>query len=308
MKLYRWLRTTLMAGVAVLGLGIGLNSQMANVNAKSLSLQYAKSATALNVNTNKIVWSKAGNTARPIASVSKLMTLYLVREKIANGGGTWSSKVKTSNAGLKRLGQSSVFGGFKFTKNSYTVRQLYLAGLVESSNNAAIALGQWVAGGSTPKYNKKFISMMNAQAKEWKLKHAHFVSASGMEQNSLSPYGYNIGGANANLVSSNDVARIARHYILDFDDVLNDASIKSMTVSGQKLYNYNNLLPGRKYYQASLKVDGLKTGYTDPAGYCFVGTGQKSGHDRIVTVVLHDENEFTETRSMMNYVYNNGLA
>lgn len=74
MKLYRWLRTTLMAGVAVLGLGIGLNSQMANVNAKSLSLQYAKSATALNVNTNKIVWSKAGNTARPIASVSKLMT------------------------------------------------------------------------------------------------------------------------------------------------------------------------------------------------------------------------------------------
>ncbi len=185
---------------------------------------------------------------------------------------------------------------------------MYLAGLIESSNNAAIALGQWVAGGSTPKYNKKFISMMNTQAKQWKLKHTHFVSASGMEQNSLSPYGYNIGGANANMVSSNDMAKIAKYYVTNFDDVLTDASVKSMTVSGQTLYNYNNLLPGRKYYQASLNVDGLKTGYTDPAGYCFVGTGQKSGHDRIVTVVLHDANEFTETRSLMNYVYNNNLA
>ncbi len=76
-------------------------------------LKYAKSAVALDVNTNNIVWSKNPNTARPIASLSKLMTLYLVRQKINQGKGTWSSKVKTSNAGLKRLGNSSVFGGFK---------------------------------------------------------------------------------------------------------------------------------------------------------------------------------------------------
>ncbi|MBU9790383.1 serine hydrolase [Lentilactobacillus sp. IMAU92037] len=308
MKMNQWLKTAFVTCAAVFTFGIGLSTQATTANAKGPTVTYAKSATALNVNTNKVVWSKAGNTARPIASLTKLMTLYLVREKIENGGGTWSSKVNTSNSGLKKLGKSSVFGGFKFTKNSYTVRQLYLAGLIESSNNAAIALGQWVAGGSTPKYNKKFISMMNAQAKEWKLKHTHFVSSSGMEQNSLSPYGYNIGGANANMVSSNDLAKIAKNYVTDFNDVLTDASVKSMTVSGQKLYNYNNLLPGRKYYQASLKVDGLKTGYTIPAGYCFVGTGRKSGHDRIITVVLHDENEFTETRSLMNYVYNHHLA
>ncbi|GAF37973.1 D-alanyl-D-alanine carboxypeptidase [Lentilactobacillus farraginis DSM 18382 = JCM 14108] len=64
-------------------------------------------------------------------------------------------------------------------------------------------------------------------------------------------------------------------------------------------------MPGRAYYQASLKVDGLKTGFTDLAGYCFVGTGKKAGHDRLITVVLHDENEFTETRSLMNHVYRN---
>ncbi|GAF36070.1 D-alanyl-D-alanine carboxypeptidase [Lentilactobacillus farraginis DSM 18382 = JCM 14108] len=271
-------------------------------------LKYAKGAVALDVNTNGVVWSKAANTPRPIASVSKLMTLYLVQQKISNGGGSWTSKVNTSNAGLKKLGKDSTFGGFKFTKNSYTVRDLYLAALIESSNNAAIALGQWVAGGSTPAYNKKFVSMMNDQAKSWDLENTSFVSASGMEQNSLKPFGYSIGGANANMVSAADVAQIARHLITDYNDVLKDASIGSMNLDGQKLYNYNNLLPGRKYYQKSLNVDGLKTGYTDPAGYCFVGTGRKTGHDRIITVVLHDENEFTETRSLMNYVYNKNLA
>lgn len=271
-------------------------------------LKYAQSAVALDMNTGGTVWSKAADTPRPIASITKLMTLYLVRQKISNGDGTWDSKVNTSNAGLKKLGKDKDFGGFKFTKNSYTVRDLYLAGLIESSNNAAIALGQWVAGGSTPTYNKKFINMMNAQAKLWNLTDASFVSASGMEQNSLKPFGYSIGGANANLVSANDVAQIAKHFIADYNDVLTDASIKSMTLDGQKLYNYNNMLPGRKYYQKSLNVDGLKTGYTVPAGYCFVGTGRKAGHDRIITVVLHDENEFTETRSLMNYVYNNKLA
>ncbi len=80
-----------------------------------------------------------------------------------------------------------------------------------------------------------------------------------------------------------------------------------MRVDGQLLYNYNNLLPGRRYYDSSLKVDGLKTGFTNLAGYCFVGTGQKSGHDRLITVVLHDEDEFTETRSLMQYVYARNL-
>ncbi len=100
---------------------------------------------------------------------------------------------------------------------------------------------------------------------------------------------------------------IANHLITDYPAVLTDASKGSVTVSGQLCYNYNNLLPGRKYYEKALNVDGLKTGYTDLAGYCFVGTGQKSGHDRLITVVLHDANEFTETRSLMDHVYSAGL-
>lgn len=105
------------------------------------------------------------------------------------------------------------------------------------------------------------------------------------------------------MVSAKDVALIARHLIKDYPRILTDGAVGSKNVDGQPCYNYNNLLKGRKYYQSSLKVNGLKTGYTPLAGYCFVGTGQKSGKHRVITVVLHDVNEFTETRSLMNHAY-----
>ncbi|WP_283679158.1 serine hydrolase [Lentilactobacillus sp. Marseille-Q4993] len=277
-------------------------------HAAKVNVSHASAAAVMNVNKSKVAWSKKGNTLRPIASISKLMTLYLVRQKLDDTSATWNSKVNTSYHGLKTMGKSSVYGGFKFNKNSYTVRQLYLAALIESSNNAAIALGQWVAGGSTPSANKKFIKMMNTQAKKWNFTRAKFVSANGMENNELAKYGYGVSGSYANLMSANYVAHMATNLINEYPDITEDSSIKSMKIDGQTLYNYNNLLPGRKYYQASLNVDGLKTGYTTPAGYCFVGTAKKSGHDRIVSVVLNDVNEFTETRSLMNYAYSKGWA
>ncbi|WP_024746727.1 D-alanyl-D-alanine carboxypeptidase family protein [Levilactobacillus namurensis] len=264
-----------------------------------LSLKYAKGAVAMDAQTGKVIWSKAGNTARPIASVSKIMTLYLTLQKVESGKGSWNDVVNTSSKGLIAMGNSAACGGFKFKSgHKYTVKDLYYAAYLDSSNNAAIALGKWVAGS-----NGAFIRKMNAQAKAWGLKHASFVSASGLENSDLAVFGYRYGSANANKVSPIDVAKIARHLITDYPRVVTDGQIGSKYVDGQLLYNYNNLLKGRKYYQASLKVDGLKTGYTPLAGYCFVGTGQKAGKHRLITVVLHDENEFTETRSLMNYAY-----
>lgn len=266
-------------------------------------LKKAKAAVAVNEETGKVVWSKHANTARPIASVSKIMTLYLVLQKIHTTSAKWSDHVKTSNKGLVSMGNSYDCGGFRFKSgHKYTVQELYYAALLDSSNNAAIALGQWVSGS-----NAKFIDKMNTQAKRWNLGKAHFVSASGLENSDLQRFGYNYGSANANQVSAKDVAYIAQHLIQDYPQILKDGQIGSKKINGQTCYNYNNLLKGRKYYQASLKVDGLKTGYTPLVGYCFVGTAKKSGHNRIITVVLHDEDEFTETRSLMNYVYKNNL-
>lgn len=260
-------------------------------------LKYAKGAVAMDASTGKVVWSKAANTARPIASVSKLMTLYLTLKKVHTKSAKWTDVVKTNSKGLIAMGNDAACGGFRFKSgHKYTVKELYYAAYLDSSNNAAIALGKWVSGS-----NGKFIKKMNAQAKSWNLKHASFVSASGLENSDLKVFGYNYGSANANKVSPKDVALIARHLIKDYPRVVKDGKIGSKKVDGQSLYNYNNLLPGRTYYQKSLNVDGLKTGYTPLAGYCFVGTGQKKGKHRVITVVLHDINEFTETRSLMNH-------
>ncbi|PBQ24436.1 D-alanyl-D-alanine carboxypeptidase [Levilactobacillus brevis] len=262
-------------------------------------LKYAKNAIALDYTTGKAVWSKSANTARPIASVSKLMTLYLVLKKVDGSATKWNQVVDTSSKGLIAMGKSPACGGFLFkTGHKYTVKELYDAALLDSSNNAAIALGKWVAGS-----NAKFIKQMNAQAKSWNLGKASFVSASGLENDDLKAFGYAYGSKNANMVSAKDVALIARHLIKDYPRILTDGAVGSKNVDGQLCYNYNNLLKGRKYYQSSLKVNGLKTGYTPLAGYCFVGTGQKSGKHRVITVVLHDINEFTETRSLMNHAY-----
>ncbi|WP_204122197.1 MULTISPECIES: D-alanyl-D-alanine carboxypeptidase family protein [Levilactobacillus] len=262
-------------------------------------LTKAKAAVAMNAKTGKVVWSKNANTARPIASVSKLMTLYLALKKVDGKTSNWNHKVKITSRGLVSMSRSADCGGFHFKLNhSYTVKQLYYAAFLDSSNNSAIALGKWVSGS-----NGKFIKKMNAQAKSWKLGKAHFVSASGLENSDLRRFGYGYGKANANKVSAKDVAIIARHLITSYPRILKDGKIGSMKVNGQVCHNYNNLLKGRKYYRASLKVDGLKTGYTPLAGYCFVGTGQKKGKQRVITVVLHDENEFTETKSLMDHAY-----
>lgn len=262
-------------------------------------LKYAKGAVALDANTGKVVWAKNANHARPIASTSKIMTLYLTLKKVHSKSGSWHSIVKTNSRGLIAMGKNSSVGGFRFkAHHKYTVKELYYAAYLDSSNNAAIALGKWVAGS-----NAKFIRQMNAQARAWHLGHAKYVSASGLENSDLRRYGYAYGTANANEVSPKDLAIVARHLITKYPRVVVDGKIGAKTVNGQLCYNYNNLLPGRKYYRASLNVDGLKTGYTPLAGYCFVGTAVRHDKHRVITVVLHDENEFTETRSLMTHAF-----
>ena len=264
-------------------------------------VSYARGAVAMDADTGKVVWSKNANTARPIASNTKVMTLYLALQKVHSKHFGWDSKYTVKSHGLVRMSRDDGnCGGFHFYYGEkLTIKQLYEAAYLDSSNNSAIALGQWVSGS-----NGKFIKKMNSQAHKWGLKHTHFVSASGLENWDLRHYGYAYGKANANKVSPKDLAIITRHLVKDYPVVLKTGLIGSMHVKGQRVYNYNNLLKGRKYYDKSLHVDGLKTGYTPLAGYCFVGTAKKPGHHRVITVVLHDENEFTETKSMMRYAFN----
>ncbi|WKN29005.1 serine hydrolase [Apilactobacillus kunkeei] len=267
-------------------------------------MKNASAAVALDSTKNKFVYSQNGDKKIKVASLAKLMTLYLTIQKAEKTHG-WNQVVDTSNKGLKKLGADLELGGFKFKNgHKYTVRDLYEAALVQSSNNSAIALGQWVAGS-----NVKFIKMMNKQAKAWHLD-ANFVSSSGLENSDLSKFGYaQVGGKDdANMISAKSIAIIADHVISIYPKVIDDAKQVYEKVDGQTLFNENSLLPGRPFYDASLHVDGLKTGYTVAAGLCLVATAQQPGKDRIITVVINDYAEFTDTAKLIKFVNKNDSA
>lgn len=264
-------------------------------------VQSASAAFALDVNNNQIIYSQNADKKVKVASLAKLMTLYLTIQKAEKING-WNQVVDTSNKGLRQLGDDLELGGFKFIPgHKYTVRDLYKAALVQSSNNSAIALGQWVAGS-----NVKFIKMMNEQAKAWHLD-ATFVSSSGLENSDLAKFGYAqvSGKDDANMVSAKSIGIIADHVLSIYPKVIDDAKQVNEIVDGQTLVNENSLLPGRPFYDESLHVDGLKTGYTVAAGLCLVATAQQPGKNRVITVVINDYQEFSDTANLIKLVNRN---
>ena len=269
-------------------------------------LKLAKSIVAMDAKTGQIVYQRNPNQPRKVASVAKLMTLYLVEQKVARVPNGWNRVVSATNQPrLRKMSYDKKLGGFKFKKgHRYTVKDLFQAALIQSSNNSAIALGEWVAGS-----NRNFVKLMNAQARAWHL-NAHFVSASGLENDDLKPYGLKIAGnaTAGNLISAKSVAIIAQHLITQHAGILKTSRRDSAEVAGQHLNNLNNLLPGKGFAKPGIRVDGLKTGFTPDAGYCYVGTEQPRHKDRLITVVLHDADEFTDTRSLMKFINANSRA
>ncbi|QBP18358.1 D-alanyl-D-alanine carboxypeptidase family protein [Acetilactobacillus jinshanensis] len=271
-------------------------------NRHKLYLPHASAAVAMDAQTGQIVYQKNDNQRRLIASTGKLMTLYLAGRKINNTPGAWNQNVAVNN-GLRRMSYDGNDGGYHFINgHHYNVGNLMKAGIIASSNNAAIALGQWV--GYT---NHHFLYMENKQDRLWHL-HDHFISASGLENGDLKPWGYGVkgyGNAAGNEISAKDLAVIAYHIIKDEPWFLKYSKINDMHEDGQNLYNYNEFLPDRDYpyLVKGLHVDGLKTGWTPRAGYCFVGTAQMPGHHRIITVVLHDDHQWHDSAKLMRYAY-----
>ena len=257
----------------------------------------AKAYLVLDRKTGKVLLGKNTKKRYLTASTGKLMTIYLARRKLARNPHDWQKKLKFSSS-LVKMAKNPNLNCFHVKKGKkYTIKQIMSSAIIDSDNNSAIRLGQWVAGS-----NRKFITMMNKQAKLWHLS-ADFVSASGLENSDLAPYGYYVKGtwSSGNLLSARDLAIIGYHVAHDYPSLMKFFATPEIYVAGQKLHNYNDTLPGRKYNVKSLKTDGMKTGWTPRSGYCFVGS-YKKGTGRIV-VVLHDKNEFSDANKLVKFTY-----
>ena len=261
----------------------------------------AKHAIAVEVNSGKILYEKDATQPVEIASISKILTVYLVYEALEQGKITLSTPVEISDYPYQ-LTTNSEASNVPMEARNYTVEELLEATLVSSANSAAIALAEKIAGSE-----KDFVDMMKAKLLEWGIQDATLVNTTGLNNETL---GANIYPGSKkddeNKLSAYDVAIVARNLILKYPQVLEITKKPSSTFAGMTINSTNYMLEGMPAYRGG--VDGLKTGTTDKAGASFVGTTVEKGM-RIITVVLNADNQdtnpyarFTATSSLLDYI------
>ncbi|MGV2446989.1 UNVERIFIED_CONTAM: D-alanyl-D-alanine carboxypeptidase [Bacillus sp. ATCC 13368] len=259
----------------------------------------AEAAIIIDGETGQIVYEKNADKVLGIASMSKMMTEYIIMESIENGKISWDQKVKI-NKYVYDLSKAPNLSNVGLTEGEdYTVKELYQAMAVYSGNAATVALAQLVSGSE-----KSFVKLMNEKAKELGLKNHKFVNASGLNNSDLLGQYPSGDEDDENIMTAKDTALLAYRLINDYPEVLKIASIPKLKFRDGKEYpNFNWMLPGLIFEYKG--VDGLKTGSTDFAGYGHTGTVIQDGQ-RYITVVMKSTNKnerFADSTKLMNYAY-----
>ena len=222
-----------------------------------------------------------------IASISKLMTYYLVKEKISEGKIKMEDKVKVSkNASLEEGSSLDLKEG-----EEITIKDLLDGLMIVSGNDSAVALAEVVA-----ETESKFVTLMNEKSSELGLKHASFSNASGLMKNGQD-----------NKMSTRDIFQLSKAIIEKYPEVLEYAKT---TVLEQPSRNFKkeSTIPLVGQVEG---VDGLKTGHTDEAGYCLVSTMTiKKGESefRIISVLMGAKTKADRAqymKDMLNYAKQN---
>ncbi|MBM7645543.1 D-alanyl-D-alanine carboxypeptidase (penicillin-binding protein 5/6) [Scopulibacillus daqui] len=275
-------------------------------NGNSLNVK-AKSAILVDANTGQILYSKNADAMLPPASMTKIMTEYVVLKEIHSGKINWNTKVNISDK-VYSISQNREFSNVPLRKDyQYTIKDLYYPMAIYSADGAAVALAEAVGGGD----EKKFVDLMNKTAKELGMNHTKFVNSSGLDNVDLKKNRAYGGPNSSNLITARDLAKLTYHLVQEYPEILKIASIPQMKFTAGvdkpiQMVNWDWMLPGlgknmKKYAYPGL--DGLKTGHTDLAGYCFTGTAERNGH-RLISVVMGTGSEdarFTETKKLLDY-------
>lgn len=269
----------------------------------------AKAAIAVDADSGKIFYAQDSTTPMPIASITKVLSIYVVYDKIKNEELDLLDQVVISPQ-LAELSTKPELSNVALVANqAYTVESLIHASLIQSANAAVMALGEKVAGSQ-----EQFVNLMRQKAESLGITDAKIISVSGLNNRDLGDFRYpGTGDDEENEMSAQDVAIIAKHFIADYPEVLNitstvQESFGENTAQPSIMQNWNQLLPGLPLQKEG--VIGLKTGTTDLAGACFVGVIRQNSRE-VITVVLHANNQandsnarFVETSKLMDYTLN----
>lgn len=280
------------------------SSAFAETNAP-LDVQ-AGAAILVEANSGKILYQKNPDELLPIASMTKIMSEYLVHDAVAKGKIKWDQKTKVSEYAHTISQDRSLSNVPLENGGTYTVKELYEAMAIYSANGATIALAELIAGSEA-----NFVKMMNDKAKELGLTNYKFVNCTGLTNKDLKgkqPEGTS--PDEENKMSAKDCALLAQHLIKDYPETLETSKIpKKVFQEGGKypvqMDNWNWMLPGLVMQYEG--VDGLKTGSTPEAGNCFTGTAERNGM-RLISVVINTNSRtarFDETKKLFDYGFTN---
>src|SRR5690625_3661339 len=238
----------------------------------------AESAILVDFETGKILYSKNPDMALPPASMTKMMTEYLVWEAIESDSISWDITTKVSDYAYSISANEDFSGVGLFQDVDYSVRSLYEAMAINSDNATTIALAELIAG-----TEGEFVEKVNEKVEEMGLPEYEFVNTTGLENSSLGDnYPEGTDPEATNLLSARSAALLAYYLVNDFPDSLEISSIPEteFNVDDETIRNWNWMLPHEADYLKPYHyegVDGLKTGYTNLAGYSFTGTAKR--HD-----------------------------
>jgi len=245
----------------------------------------AKNYLLLDVAADQVLAERQADVQADPASLTKLMTAWLVFDALKANKLTLQQTLPVS---VRAWNERKLGGSLMFIDSTMTpkVDELLKGLIIVSGNDAAVALAEAV-GGSVD----GFVGMMNRQAQAWGLKNTQFKNPTGLTEA-------------GHYSSARDMAIMAAHIVRDFPDFY-------AAYYGQRNYTYNkikqdnrNMLLGR-----DPTVDGMKTGYTDAAGYCLIASAQRdlpNGKRRLISVVMGTasrEARASESQKLLNWGY-----
>jgi D-alanyl-D-alanine carboxypeptidase (penicillin-binding protein 5/6) len=242
----------------------------------------ARHYVLLDVTTGQVLAERAADSAADPASLTKLMSAYVVFGAIREKRLKLDQKLPVSRrAWEERKGDPSLM--FIDTTMTPTVEDLLHGMIVQSGNDATVALAEGTAGSV-----EAFAELMNRQAQAFGLKNTHFTNATGMTEP-------------GHRSTARDIATIASRIVRDFPQYYRYYGLKEYTYNKIRQDNRNLLL------RRDSTVDGMKTGYTAAAGYCLIASAQRefpNGKRRLLSVVLGTDSRearANESQKLLNW-------
>ena len=245
----------------------------------------AKSALLMDVATGTVLFEQNSHEPLAPASVTKVMTMLLIMEAIDSGKIGWGDAVTASEEAAAK-GGSQVY---LKVGESMTVEEMLKSIAVSSANDSACAMAEHLCGSEAA-----FVEAMNARAQELGMEDTHFVNCTGLDDSE---------DAANHRTSAHDIALMSRELLGKHPDITKFTTIWMDTIRGGSfgLSNTNKMV---RFYNG---CTGLKTGFTQGAGYCLSASAERDGL-QLIAVVMGCENSqkrFAACKSMLDYGFAN---